>query len=305
MVLDYFLFYARSIFLSRCSVAAALTILYYDWLLTIPSEIDLYWQHRFSYTSFFYFLNRYSSLLAHVPVAVEFYVDLPTKSCLRLQSFHQVYCAISVTQVAVLLVIRTYALYNRSKFIVLFLAIYILVGFGCAAWAIVRGQQLPGVPMNSVPSWYHACGSFFSKTQTHLDLAIAWALAMGFDIMIFVLTLRMRLKVGRTVENGIFTLMMRDGTMYFGFIIFFYVWNMISILHHMVIIELATFVNIIGSTLVSRLMLNIRDPKNIGVFTQDLTATALDFAVAPNTSTTGETTSSFDIELRTLSIGTS
>ncbi|KAI0078631.1 hypothetical protein K474DRAFT_1660250 [Panus rudis PR-1116 ss-1] len=71
--MSYFHFFAQSIYLSRYSVAVSLAILYYDWILTLPDEISLYWQRRCSFTSFLYFLNRYSSLIAHIPVAVQIY----------------------------------------------------------------------------------------------------------------------------------------------------------------------------------------------------------------------------------------
>ncbi|KAI0065300.1 hypothetical protein BV25DRAFT_161197 [Artomyces pyxidatus] len=48
-----------------------LVILYYDWLLTLEPEIDLYWppKHSLGWVSSFFLLNRYLSLFGHIPVA--------------------------------------------------------------------------------------------------------------------------------------------------------------------------------------------------------------------------------------------
>lgn len=44
------------------------------------------------------------------------------------------------------------------------------------------------------------------------DLAVAWGIAVLFNVAIFSLTLYKRLAEKREIENRIFTLMIRDGT---------------------------------------------------------------------------------------------
>ncbi|KAI0080462.1 hypothetical protein K474DRAFT_1704765 [Panus rudis PR-1116 ss-1] len=271
---SYFQYFVLAVHLSRCSVAASLTILYYDWLLTLPAEIRLYWQYRFSVTSFFYFLNRYSTLLLHIPVAIEFYADLSSERLLFASS------GFSPIVLCVLLAIRTYALFGRALLALIFFVVYGTTTFGIATWAIVKEQQIPMSVSDAIPPTYRACGSDFTNDQARY-LAIAWALAMGFDLIIFILTLYKRLKIGRTLHNSLFSLMIRDGTLYFGFLMFFYVGNLISIVRYHIIIEVSTSINIIATTLISRLMLNIRDPRNVGVFTQDTSRTALAFVHEP------------------------
>ena len=55
-----------------------LVILYYDYFLTIVPEYNLFWvDSRLSWTSFLFFLNRYSALVAHVPVLIQYFWNLP------------------------------------------------------------------------------------------------------------------------------------------------------------------------------------------------------------------------------------
>ncbi|KAF9489904.1 hypothetical protein BDN71DRAFT_1593148 [Pleurotus eryngii] len=53
---------------------AAVTILYYDYWLTLPLEIERYWTLKgFTTARFLFYLNRYTSLFAHVPVIVAYF----------------------------------------------------------------------------------------------------------------------------------------------------------------------------------------------------------------------------------------
>ncbi|KAI0078634.1 hypothetical protein K474DRAFT_1706355 [Panus rudis PR-1116 ss-1] len=181
---DLTLFSARSIHLDRCSVAASLTILYYDWLLTLPEEIRLFWRRELSATSVLYYINRYVSLLAHVPVAMEFYAILPEEPYVyficsvipvrsltlrirrkKLQEFHQLFSAVSISITAVLLTLRTYALYGRSRIVLISLVVYMICGFSVAIWAILKAQGEPGPEVCVIAANSRTCKSLFSDMQ--------------------------------------------------------------------------------------------------------------------------------------------
>ena len=48
-------------------------ILYFDYSLTFITEVQRFWTRHVSTASFIFFLNRYFTLLGHVPVMYEFY----------------------------------------------------------------------------------------------------------------------------------------------------------------------------------------------------------------------------------------
>ncbi len=51
-----------------------IAILYYDYWLTLPLEIERYWALKgFTTARFLFYLNRYTSLFAHVPVIVAYF----------------------------------------------------------------------------------------------------------------------------------------------------------------------------------------------------------------------------------------
>lgn len=58
-------------FLTKLSLVA---ILYYDYILTFSSEVHLFWSRPCrNLPSFFFFLSRYSALLLHIPITLEFF----------------------------------------------------------------------------------------------------------------------------------------------------------------------------------------------------------------------------------------
>jgi len=57
-----------------------------------------------------------------------------------------------------------------------------------------------------------------------------WASVLVFDTLVFVLTLYRRLVVGRTLEHGLFALMLRDGIIFYGVLLALYVSNVLTLL---------------------------------------------------------------------------
>ncbi|KAJ8474740.1 hypothetical protein ONZ51_g7017 [Trametes cubensis] len=247
---------AESNHVNRVFAAIAFGILWYDFVLTLPLEVERYWKGGRSWASIFFFLNRYMTVLSHIPVVVEFFATMP-ESCI----------------VGVLLMLRTYALYNRSRKVVYLLTSICALGgavsvstdpmMGCSntKWAIVsvRGLHVPSFQDVAI---YTGCDLTLTEKQGYY-LAAAWSSILVFDATVFVLTLVQALRVGRTWSHSLFYVMLRDGTIYFGMLVMCYLSNILTyILAEPVYKGVSTtMTNVISSTLITRLMLNIRDPK--------------------------------------------
>jgi len=51
-----------------------IVVLYYDYVLTFSMEVQRFWPQRgFSWAVFFFYLNRYLSLLGHIPLVIEYF----------------------------------------------------------------------------------------------------------------------------------------------------------------------------------------------------------------------------------------
>ncbi|ESK87062.1 hypothetical protein Moror_11943 [Moniliophthora roreri MCA 2997] len=93
-------------------------------------------------------------------------------------------------------------------------------------------------------------------------LGLAWAGMLIFDTMIFCLTLYRALSM-RRVSRSLLTILLRDGTVYFAVMICVSLGNILTFFLGQGQIRGAptTLTNVISSVMISRLMLNLRDPK--------------------------------------------
>ncbi|KAI0772475.1 hypothetical protein BD413DRAFT_474668 [Trametes elegans] len=253
---------AESNHINRVFAAIAFGVLWFDFVLTIPLEVGRYWTGGLSWASTFYFLNRYMSVLSHIPVVVEFFAIMP--ECRKLQVYHQILAAFTQFIVAVLLILRTYALYTRNRKVVYLLGAICAVGGAVSVWAIVSVHNLH---LQSFQDFavYTGCDLTLSEKQGYY-LAAAWSPILVFDTTVFSLTLVQALRVGRTWSHSLFHVMLRDGTIYFGILVVCYICNILTYIVKGRLQPVykgvsTTLTNVISTTLITRLMLNIRDPK--------------------------------------------
>ncbi|KAF8171338.1 hypothetical protein K438DRAFT_1982056 [Mycena galopus ATCC 62051] len=259
------------------------SILFYEYFLTLDWEISRFWWTQLSWPKALFFANRYGTLLGNIPVAMEYFwtenstptkikmcdsLSNPTASfiatrlrrCLGLESYHQYFFIATQVLVAAILILRTYALYQHSKRV---LALMIAVAVGAVVvgiWSILSGKAVDKT--TNLPL-YIGCDYPISKAQG-LSLAAPWSGVAVLDCtqVIFLLTLY---KVfTRHPPNGtdLATVLLRDGSVYFGVMLFSNLANIATFVLGAPYIRgiVTTFTNIISSVMITRLMLNIRDP---------------------------------------------
>ncbi|PPQ80281.1 hypothetical protein CVT24_000425, partial [Panaeolus cyanescens] len=221
------------------------TILVYDYFLTLHLEVERFWGLPlcFNWAAAFFFLNRYMN--TH-----------PRLKCHELQTYHQ-YIAIAVqVVVAAMLIMRMYALYERSRRV---LALYLTVSVsvvGVACWAVLGGKMNTNPPDIIVDV---GCGVTLTHSQA-IRLAVAWSGMLVFDSLVFGMTLYKSLTLPRTID--LLSLLLRDGAIYFGVMIASNIANILTFILGGPFTRgvATTFTNIISSVMISRLMLNLRAP---------------------------------------------
>ncbi|KAG7448380.1 uncharacterized protein BT62DRAFT_702350 [Guyanagaster necrorhizus] len=234
-------------------------------------EVSRFWVHgAFSWAAFFFYLNRYLGIFGHVPVVVEyFWTGYPPN---KVQTYHQYFVIIVQIVVAVMLIMRTYALYDRSRKILVIQICVTLTAIGLGAYAVASGKKSSPdeTPADITP--FIGCSTSLTRDSA-MRLGTAWCGMLVFDIMVFTLTLHKALKLQQTGGVSLLTLLLRDGSVYFGVII---ASNLANILTFFALIRgvVTTFTNVISSTMLSRLMLNIRDPK---LFRTSLSTTVTEY----------------------------
>ncbi|KAJ7214489.1 hypothetical protein GGX14DRAFT_444070 [Mycena pura] len=252
--------------------AAQFTLLFYDYLLTLDWEISRYWRRRINGTipAVLFFANRYGTLLGNVPVVLMNFWTAPaspSKSqvraiCAALDFYHETFIITIQTIIGVMLILRTYALYERNSrilgFMFVFSASIICIGVGST---IYTNHKAHAADQESVLPLSIGCVSPVTQAESK-GLIIAWS-AMGlFDCMVFSLTLYKTLSRRRPKGLNLVPLLMRDGCIYFGVMV---ISNLCNILTFALGTPYTrglfnTTTNVISSLMISRLMLNIRDP---------------------------------------------
>ncbi|PPQ65531.1 hypothetical protein CVT26_000488 [Gymnopilus dilepis] len=202
--------------------------------------------------------------------------------CIGMSQYQEYLIAIVHVIVEFIAIIRTYAIYGSSRRI---LALLIAAGaalLGYGAHAIAIHQQTP-FAITDLP----AAGCLLPTTpDLSPRLADTWTGLLCFDVLIFLLTVYKTLSEKRQ-SFGILTVMLRDGTMYFG---------VMALASTSVIVTFrvlpaylqgltAPLASVLATTLISRLMLNIRSP-SLNYAPEDLKRSAISqlvFEIGVNT----------------------
>ncbi|KAJ7245657.1 hypothetical protein B0H12DRAFT_1127497 [Mycena haematopus] len=202
-------------------------LLFYDYLLTLDLEISRYWGARISWSTVLFFVNRYGSLLGNVPVVIQrFWTTPSTPEKTRLEYYHQWFVIVTQIIIGVMLILRTYALYERNKRV---LGLMLAIG-ACVIAACIWGTVFSEQEVHEWPGIIHAQST---------GLIVAWA----------------SMASRHSSARQLLSVLLRDG-------IVVAISNVSNILTFILYTRgvVTTFANIISSILISRLMLSIRNP---------------------------------------------
>ncbi|TDL15691.1 hypothetical protein BD410DRAFT_902465 [Rickenella mellea] len=253
----------RQIFNLQYFCLASITILYYDHLVTLPTEIERIWRPKLSPISVIFLLNRYVTCFGYVPIMF-FFFDSPNDShvCLAFSHYPGVLCCISQVLIGGTLIIRAYALYYRQIWVLALTCTLGAAAVGAAIWSLMVVSDV-NLPLRTAS----VCLPAQLNSQTPFQ--VYWYLSMAFDTTVSFLTLWKTYEMYRNHRNAgihsdLVNLFLRDGSLYFAFMA---ATNMINLILFKRIsnafLERSTgnnsvLTHTLSVTIVSRLVLNIR-----------------------------------------------
>ncbi|RPD66288.1 hypothetical protein L227DRAFT_570179 [Lentinus tigrinus ALCF2SS1-6] len=239
---------ASSVRWNNSLAMVALTMLYYDYSLTLSTEIEHFWKRaRFSLVSVLFVTNRYLGLLGSVPVVLEYFVHFKPE----LQMYHQYYAILGQVIVGVILILRTYALYERSRRVLVWLSI---LGLVLAAGTLIAGNVKTKAVTANTSSQYTFVGCDLSLSAEH---AIGWIAMLCLDTTVFTLTVVKTFQMRREMRQRLLLVFFRDGTI----LVVANAANIVTFLIGDSYRGIATtLTNALSTTLISRICLNLRDP---------------------------------------------
>lgn len=243
---------------------AAITLYYYDYILTFGAEVSHVWPQPISLNTFLFFCNRYFAFSGNIVAAVLLFAPPNSStSCSNLVRLRETLLVLGQIAVAAILATRTVALYNRSRVITIgvhgfgFLLIVVI------CWTLVVGERSSGT---RYVRGIAGC-RYTMPQETANHYALAWEASTLFDVSISALTIMRTLKV-RKVHNmanssvvGLLDVILRDGALYFFVMALANTANILSFYHIAGPFKAMyiTPASCVASTLCSRLVLNLYD----------------------------------------------
>ncbi|KAH8828603.1 hypothetical protein DL96DRAFT_1595160 [Flagelloscypha sp. PMI_526] len=237
-----------------------IVILFYDHLITFDNEYRWIWKKPKTFSSYAFLINRYVALLGNITVLYgEFsHPWEPTvRSCKRFQLWREVIMFFSQVACVVLLTLRVWALWERSKRV-----LYLMSAWG-AILAGLAGFSLTGQKTQAGHGEL-GCHLKLMSGVTSTRLASVWEVVLAYDLTVIVLiciqTAKTRKRIGTQMRSSLLSTVLHDGILYFALISSV---NLINTTSYYTIEEpylkgyFNTFSSCISVTLISRLMLNL------------------------------------------------
>ncbi|KLO05185.1 hypothetical protein SCHPADRAFT_733824 [Schizopora paradoxa] len=122
---------------------SAIVLFYYEYLLTLDREVRLVWKRRFSSLSILFLCLRYTTFLAYIPTLL-FVVNPPNNNtvCVAVAHFPGAMSTVSLGIITIFLILRTYAVYYRSLWVLAVTVPFGIVNVVLAAWALTKVKTI-------------------------------------------------------------------------------------------------------------------------------------------------------------------
>ncbi|KZV97865.1 hypothetical protein EXIGLDRAFT_832610 [Exidia glandulosa HHB12029] len=250
-----------------------LMILLWDMVITMGDEIEYIWMQKGqSLGKWLFFLNRYIPPLDLI-ILINTYTNpsLDQRVCIPWFKIDNWMSVFSLAVVDLILLLRTYALWNRSRRVLYFLiGVFVfctLATSGAITYFTLGVFAVPGTPTEIRP-----CVNAFKQVNV---VEAVWGSTILFDSTVVILTIAKLIPYFQeNVTTDLFRIMYQDGFMYFGVLFCISVSNLFvfALAPPDLKLTLVTLQRSMFSLLASRLALNLR-----GVLTR---RTVLDSSVS-------------------------
>jgi len=251
---------AYDILIASFSFISAVAMLYYDYALTLPREIQFLWPPhcKQGWFTLACFLNRYIPIIGIFPIAISYIIPVNIAQCKGLYTIYYE-CFMIVVQIlaGILCIVRVYSLYARSRRI---LGLLVFSSTGSIFTALVSIFLFRNAGSKTIifVSPFGGCALYMPQIGGRFA-AIAWIGGLLFDSVIFSLTLYKAFAIGRRVN--LVNVILRDGTMYFLVLSLMNLANIMTLLFAAPFLKgtITSHMNVLSSILVNRLVLNLRE----------------------------------------------
>jgi len=208
---DANLLFTASLTATRFSTFASLAFLVYDHVLTLDAEIEFVWRRAWSFGKVMFIFNRYFGLAVLAFNSIVHFYHSPTHSqfCEIFRAWTGIAVMLAVMSAEVILMARIYAVYDRSKRVLIIMAVLFAVNIMSSAMIIFLSP--PGgtrSPPKALPGCFvvDQAASFF----------ICWIPAFTFETILFSMMLyRGWGTLTGKLSSPLMNVVIRDSIVYF------------------------------------------------------------------------------------------
>ncbi|KAF7292765.1 hypothetical protein MIND_01175000 [Mycena indigotica] len=237
-----------------------LTILLFDYGLTLDAEVSLIWDSRWTFSKALYLMSRYSPAF-DVPILLYYSTvnNIPFKQCAQLQAASSWGTVFGIAVAEAILVLRTYALSGRKRGVLVFFTTLWIIGISASIvlLALFERTVTYGPPPSSfIPGCYLVEGDV-------IYAGIPFIIVLINDTIIMAYTLWIGLKNYRHTRNPLIVTLYRDGVTYYLILCAISALNVAIMLQAPSVTAqlFNTFLRVIHSILSTRILLHVREAK--------------------------------------------
>jgi hypothetical protein len=236
-------------------------LLFAEGLELLPDEIQYIWNSQWNAPKILYILSRYTAYVDLI-LSLNYYMDpkIKANTCVNLLKSKIVFKYLGIVVSELILIIRTYAIYNRSKLVLytllaLWTFLGAIVGIVATYIYLVRVVVVPSPFPSIVPGCYISHQSSI--------LVAPFIAFLAFEILIVIMTLVKGYRYFRTEQTAqtqLLVTLYRDGVLYFIILMFVSLGNVILLGINPPVYSdlLATYTRAIHAILCCRILLNLR-----------------------------------------------
>lgn len=216
--------------------ACAITILSYDYLLTLPYEIKYMWTQKWSLIKVLFFLTRYPVFFDTVcAIYLQLGHNLSAEVCHALYSATGWLIIFGIAVAEGIIIMRTWAIWGRQKSIGIFLISLFTASLitACVCLALFE-KSTHFVPMSTLGPL--STGKGCLADRANIDVVGTYASFTVFDTVIVILTVikGLQLRELHPSHSNLFMTLYRDG------MLFYVTLFVISLISVVVIVAVAT-----------------------------------------------------------------
>jgi len=192
---------------------ASFSVLIWDHVDTFAEEVEYIWNGRKGPIVYLFLLNRYLTPLGFVVNLFAYLSPVWTEErCRSFIRFEGSMTMIGVEVVALMMLLRIYALYYRQKWVVVSVAVLLLFQTCMMSWLLTRGQPVLHNPESGV----RACTMIFDPNISVIASSSAW-LPLLYDTVVVGLTLYRTIPSIRNKQvSYVMTRLLEDGLIYYS-----------------------------------------------------------------------------------------